>query len=210
MRSLAIWGGSFDPVHWGHVQVAEAAIAQVELEAAIWVPARCLFHKSRKGVASFADRLHMVGLAIAHRPQFWLVPQTPDLTRSDYAIDTLQALQIYYPHRQWYWIAGLDTFRSLPRWYRRRELVAQCQWLIAPRSLDSGCTIQEVCQQVERQLAQEAIVLRWQILQMPEIEISSSQIRHAQKWGQSISDRVPEAVARYIKENQLYRDPPRN
>lgn len=138
MRKVGIFGGTFDPVHWGHVVIAETALAQVDLERVIWVPDRCSPNPRKHSLVDFEHRKEMINLAIANHPAFTIYPEATHRTGSSYAIATLHNLQKAYPHSQWYWIIGLDAFQKLSKWYRCRELASACHWLVAPRSLPSS------------------------------------------------------------------------
>lgn len=182
--------------------MAETALTQCLLNRVIWVPSRCPPHKSATLMSSLAHREEMVRRAIADNPAFVLESSQADPTGETYAIDTLKHLQVLYPNTHWYWIVGLDSFQTLPRWYRRQELIPACDWLVAPR-LDPS-QIDFLCQQVERKLEYQSIQIRWSILSMPAVGISSSLIRDRCRQQQSIRYLVPEAVRNYITEQKLY------
>ena len=225
MRKIAIFGGTFDPVHWGHLLIAETALSQVSVEQVIWIPNRCPPHKQ---AAEFEHRLEMVQRAISDRPAFASLPgddsramATPDQTKRSanrfepsYAIQTLIDLQAVYPNTHWFWIVGVDAFQTLPRWYRRQELATECDWLVAPRLVSvtslvndpSGIIAQTklICEQVELKLSEECINIRWQILHMPRIGVSSSLIRQYCRDRSSIRYLVPESVRIYIATHNLY------
>ena len=219
MGQVAILGGIFDPVHWGHLLIAETAVSQVGLESVIWVPARYPPHKQ---VCGYEHRRLMVESAIASNPAFILSPREMSHTSPDYAIATLLNLQDAYPNRQWYWIIGMDAFQTLPQWYRREQLIPSCNWLVAPRPLPLPTTAallaeggsqkkemvmtegSKLCQQVTQQLASQHISIRWQLLEMPQIGISSSLIRQYRRRGDSIRYLVPEEVRAYITTHNLY------
>lgn len=214
-------GGTFDPVHWGHLLIAETALSQATLDQVSWVPDRCPPHKRAAG---FEHRLEMVRLAIADHPAFAISPGATNHSGPSYAIQTLIDLQSVYTNTQWYWIIGLDAFQTLPRWYRRQELAAQCDWLVVPRLVPAappreelgGMTaqIESICKQVTQQLAEQFISIRWQLLQMPWVGVSSSLIRQYCRDGyadakgvrSSIRYLVPEAVRIYIATHNLYSD----
>lgn len=221
MGQVAILGGTFDPVHWGHLLLAQTALSQLGLHRVIWLPTRNPPHK--RGL-DYEQRRLMVESAIAGNPAFAIDPlETGDHTSPDYAIRTLIELQNIYPNCQWYWIIGLDAFQTLPRWYHRERLIPSCEWLVAPRlawvastaamRLKSHSTHKELdaqvsllCQQVIQQLADQDISIRWQLLQMPPVGISSSMIRQYCRQRRSIRYLVPEEVRSYITTRDLYLD----
>ncbi|GAC1460329.1 MAG: nicotinate-nucleotide adenylyltransferase [Chamaesiphon sp.] len=240
MRKIAILGGTFDPVRWGHMLMAETALTVMALDMAIWVPDR---GRVGKRAARLEHRRAMVQQAIADNPDFVLLSVERDPNSPDYAIETLLNLQNIYPNSRWYWILGLDAFQTLPRWYRRQDLIPACEWLVAPRlmpiagdvaqqeKLDphipdvgkketgtlfassqgfpSAATCYDInflCQKVAQHLAAQKIPIRWQLLQMPSVGISSSLIRRYCQVRRSIRYLVPEAVQIYIATHNLYTD----
>jgi len=202
MRKVAILGGTFDPVHWGHLLMAQTALSQVALEQVMWVPARCPPHKL---AAKFEYRLEMVQRAIAEHPAFVISPLAENDSGPTYAIQTLIEFQAFYPDTHWYWIVGLDTFQTLPRWYRRQELALACDWLVVPR-MRAGGDSEALCQQVAQQLEKQGVIVRWQLLSMPLVGVSSSLIRQYCRDRTSIRYLVPEAVRIYITTHNLYLD----
>jgi nicotinate-nucleotide adenylyltransferase len=203
MEQVAIFGGTFDPVHWGHLLLAETALNQVALERVLWIPSPNPPHKV---AAEFEHRAAMVKLAIADNPAFAAVPTALNRPGTSYGIDTLTDLSTYYPNVRWYWLVGLDTFQTLPRWYRSKELATLCDWLVAPRTVNYLTTEQSelVCRQVQQQLIAESANIRWQLLHMPLVGVSSSLIRNFCQEKKSIRYLVPEVVRRYIASHQLY------
>ncbi|MFQ4142739.1 nicotinate (nicotinamide) nucleotide adenylyltransferase [Chlorogloeopsis sp. ULAP02] len=205
MRQLAIFGGTFDPVHWGHLIVAETALHQGSVEQVIWVPS---YNPPHKKAASFQHRLAMLQAAIADHPAFAvsLVEQTRSGT--SYAINTLIDLSNLYPNTHWYWIVGLDAFQTLPHWYCGQEVAQSCNWLIAPRITNSQCIAQSelICKQVEQQLAKQSIIIHWQLLNIPLVGLSSSLIRKFCRERKSLRYLVPESVRNYIGDRNLYTD----
>ncbi|NJN87359.1 MAG: nicotinate (nicotinamide) nucleotide adenylyltransferase [Leptolyngbyaceae cyanobacterium SL_7_1] len=212
MQRLAIFGGTFNPVHWGHLLVAETAIAQAGLDRVFWVPTAHPSYRSPQDVLDLSQRLEMVTRAIADHPQF-AIATLPSTSAPSYAIDTLRYFKAKNGGNEWYWIIGLDAFRSVPHWYRRHEWVEECQWLVAPRAVPPELkgtfeNVQDYCQtygqNVAERLAEQSIVIRWQGLSMPLLEISSSLIRAYCGDRRSIRYLVPEAVRTYIIEKKLY------
>lgn len=204
MRQLAIFGGTFDPVHWGHLLVAQTALDQVPLEQVIWVPS---INPPHKQAALFEHRMEMVQRAIADNPGFTasLVESSRETT---YAINTLIELSAFYPDTRWYWIVGLDAFQTLPRWYRGQELAQLCNWLIAPRLLGGENIAQSelICNQVEQQFTKQSICIHWHLLHIPLVGLSSSLIRNLCRERKSIRYLVPESARIYIANHNLYTD----
>ncbi|HIK18601.1 MAG TPA: nicotinate (nicotinamide) nucleotide adenylyltransferase [Leptolyngbyaceae cyanobacterium M33_DOE_097] len=194
MRKLAIFGGTFDPVHWGHLLIAETAWEQAELDQVIWVPAANPPHKPEL-CESFAQRLEMVRRAIADQPAFIASDIDQHQAGRSYAIETLVQLQQHYPQSDWYWILGDDAFKSLPRWRQAHQLIEQCTWLIAPR-------VTELAHPASTVALNSNVRQMW--LKMPQIGVSSSQVRDRVAQQKSIRYLVPESVRLYIESQKLY------
>ncbi|MBE9191633.1 nicotinate (nicotinamide) nucleotide adenylyltransferase [Gloeocapsopsis crepidinum LEGE 06123] len=209
-HKVGILGGTFDPVHWGHLLIAEAAISQANLKQVIWVPTR---HPHYKNATAFEHRWQMAQMAIADNPAFKIAPATVNCTEKSYAVQTLTDLKTLYPNTQWCWIVGLDAFETLPQWYRRQELATECQWLVAPRlpatlKIEQSTAIathsQLRCEQIVQKLASQGLSINWQILHLPYMGISSSLIRALCRDRLSIRYLVPDAVRLYIEKHRLY------
>jgi nicotinate-nucleotide adenylyltransferase len=207
MQQIAIFGGTFDPIHWGHLLIAQTALYQVPLKKVIWVPS---LNPPHKQATLFEHRVAMLQLATRDNPAFTVSLVETNRSGSSYAINTLIDLSTFYSNTHWYWIVGLDTFQTLPRWYRGHELAPMCDWLIAPRLLGGETIAQSelICKQVEQQLRQESQIIHWQLLNTPLVELSSSLIRNLCREGHSIDYLVPEGVRSYIMIHKLYSDKP--
>lgn len=219
---VAIFGGTFDPVHWGHVLIARTALDSQGLERVLWVPTRDPPYKKASPCLKLEQRAFMIQLAIADCPQFELFWHEGERGATDYAMTTFEHVQSFYPNCQWYWIIGLDAFTRLPRWYGREQLIPAVRWLVAPRLVwprlptplpegsDRSAWLtaysERVYQQVIEQLHAQNIAIRSQLLSLPLVDISSSTIRHYCRQSRSIAYLVPEAVRIYIEKHHLYRD----
>lgn len=207
MQKIAILGGTFDPVHWGHLLMAQTALSQTAIEQVIWVPTRDPSHKL---ATEFAQRLEMVQEAIADHPAFIISSFALNDSGPTYAIQTLTDLQTFYPNTYWYWIVGLDTFQTLPHWYRRQEICRACDWLVVPRrgggsgGVEVTDWCEDLCWEVVRRLGEQGIGIRWELLRMPLVDISSSLIRQYCRDRLSIRYLVPETVREYIATHSLY------
>ena len=206
-QKIAILGGTFNPIHMGHLIVAEAALDQFSLDRILWVPTGCPLYKSTTELASFSDRLNMVRLAIASNPQFE-VSAVEQIYSIFYASDTFSTLQTLHPDSQWAWIIGLDAVRSLPQWQGRQELIPHCTWLVAPRGDTASQGSEKICQQVATQLWAEQIRFEWRMLEMPLVGISSELVRQYCGDRRSIRYWVPDAVSTYIQAQSLYQTLP--
>lgn len=214
LHRRGIFGGTFNPPHWGHLQVAEAALKQVALFKVLWVPTYNPPYRNPETLASFQHRLAMVDRAIAPIPAFEASTVEQDLahrqTSPSFAIDTLAHLQQQYPQSDWYWILGLDSFCTLPRWRNYQQLIPQCTWLVAPRREDFTIHKEDGVDRFQRagaiahQLQGQGLTLRWQWLSMPSLDISSSQIRRYCGDRHSIAGLVPTTVEDYIHRYKLY------
>ncbi|MGP1382640.1 MAG: nicotinate (nicotinamide) nucleotide adenylyltransferase [Thainema sp.] len=180
--AVGILGGTFDPVHQGHLALAIAAIQQADLDQLLWVPDPHPPHKAKSKVTSLEHRINMIQSAIAPLPrqQVWQRPQDHESSAPSFAISTLNALQQAQPNGRWHWILGLDAFCTLPKWYRSEELVSQCQWVVAPRSESTSKAAEEQCRQVVAHFASCDRRVHYQLLNLDSfrpIPAASSVIR---------------------------------
>ncbi|MGF1495377.1 MAG: nicotinate-nucleotide adenylyltransferase [Elainellaceae cyanobacterium] len=217
-----ILGGTFNPIHVGHLVAAETARHQLGLDQVLWVPNQNPVYKAQADILAAPHRLELIRRAIAPYPTFELSEVELDRPGPSYAIDTWHQLQASAPMSQWYWILGLDTFLSLPHWYRCRELIPRCTWLVAPRPVASRelsaaptadrdslrPTRDAVHAAIRQRLRQQNLYdlpIQWQLLDMPLLEISSSLIRRYCRDRRSVRYLVPDSVWRYLESHQLYR-----
>jgi nicotinate-nucleotide adenylyltransferase len=207
-----IFGGTFNPPHIGHLQVAQAALTQAGLDQVLWVPTYRPPHRQTTALVSFEHRLEMVNRAIASFPLFCASDVEKQLAALEagpsFAIHTLTYLQHQYPNSYWYWILGLDSFFTLPQWRHHQALVPQCTWLIAPRDTSTTSTYHSKELQQIKAIAHlfksEGISLRWHLLSMPSMEISSSLIRQYCGDRRSIIGLVSLDVEDYVHQYKLY------
>jgi nicotinate-nucleotide adenylyltransferase len=220
VQKLGILGGTFNPPHWGHLVVAEAAYSQMKLDRVLWVPSYRPPHKLADNLSGFSRRLEWVRHAIEDRREFVLYEMEVSRQKTSYATDMFLDLQKTYPDSHWFWIVGLDTFQSLPRWYNFGEVATLCEWLVAPRLSDktalaiakgypsvtsSVCPDTDgACREVARILHDRSISIRWHILAMPTIDISSSLIRRYCRDRRSIRYLVPEPIRVDLETNPCF------
>lgn len=185
---IGLFGGSFDPIHHGHLLVAQAVREALELDEVRFVPARQQPLKAGRPATDPELRAHMVAAAIAGEPHFRLERLELDRPGPSYTIDTLRALHRREPDARWALLLGADAARDLPLW-REAEALPQFATLV-----------------VFARAGVDAPVLPWPVqrVTVPALEISATQIRHRAAAGQSLRYWVPDPVAEVIRGERLY------
>ena len=197
-----IFGGSFDPVHYGHLILAETCREALELDQVCFVPAATSPLKPQGPVASGNDRLEMLQLAIGGSPNFTVEPHEIERGGVSYTIDTVTHLKRQYPEVQWVFLLGADALHELDRWQRPDALLQLVELGVVNRSGHPAIDL-EVASKLLPPGQRDA--LRASEVQIPAIEISSSELRQRIADGRSIRFRTPRAVEAYIATHQLYR-----
>lgn len=199
MRRVGILGGTFDPIHLGHLIMAEQARVGAALERVLFIPAGRPRLKGEREISAVGHRLEMVRRAIADNSRFELCDIEVRRPGWTYTLDTVLALKRGMDAgTELYLILGLDSFLQLPEWHEPRRLVEACRVLVANRPGHGKVDIAAL-ESVIPGIAQRA-----EPLSMPDIGISSSDIRRKAEQGRSIRYLVPPAVEAYIAECGLY------
>jgi nicotinate-nucleotide adenylyltransferase len=196
---IGVLGGTFDPVHVGHLIIAEEARIRLGLSQVVFVPAGQPWLKQDSDISSGEHRLEMIRLAIA--PNAFFRASTVDLERPgpSYTVDTLADLKRELGQEgNLYFILGLDALAGLPTWKEPQKIVELCYLVAAKRAEAMDVDMDSL----ERSIP--SISSRVIILDNPLIDISSSDIRQRVAEGKSIHAMVPDAVERYIREKRLY------
>ena len=196
---IGVLGGTFDPVHLGHLVVAEEMRARLGLAEILFVPAGEPWLKLDSPISAAEHRVQMLRLALSGKPYFKLSTVEIERAGPSYTVDTIAELkgQLGAEDRLFF-ILGWDNLAQLPEWHQPNRLVKMCQLVVVPRvgypppDLDS-------LEAVIPGLSQATI-----LLDEPHIDISASEIRDRVARGLPISHLVPEPVERYIRENGLY------
>jgi nicotinate-nucleotide adenylyltransferase len=199
-RRIGVLGGTFDPVHNGHLYIANALRAALDLERVVWVPAGRPPHKTGQIVSSDRDRLAMLELALTGSATDQI--STIDIERSgpSYTADTVVILAQRFAPARLFFLMGEDSLRDLPTWYDPERLLRAAELAVAARpGVDAD--LESVARQVP--------TVRGRVLLVPteEIAISSSGIRRRVRENQSIHGLVPAAVEAYIQDHGLYTQP---
>lgn len=196
---LGIMGGTFDPVHLGHIAIAKTAMREAALHEMLFLPDGDPPHKLPG--APGEDRLRMAQLAIEGLPGFWVSDMELRRQGKTYSVDTLTELLRQDPRRELYYIIGSDTLLLFPTWKTAWKVAGLCRMLVAPRP---GNDLDEVRWHQRKFFADYGLIS--ELLSEPGPDISSTEIRNMIAEGHPVDALVGAAVARYIKENGLYRD----
>lgn len=200
---IALFGGSFNPIHHGHLIIARAVAEELDVSRLIFVPSANPPHKMGHDLADAADRLGMVRLAVASEPLFEVSDIEVRRHGPSYTILTIEEYRSRLaPGEDLYWIIGGDTISELHSWYRARELVDLCRIVTAARP---GFETPDLSVLQPTLTPAQVDRLRRGILRTPRIDISATDVRRRIAAGQSISFLVPEPVREYIERNELYR-----
>lgn len=196
---LGIMGGTFDPIHLGHIKVAEVARTQFHLQKVIFVAAHCPPHKSIKDITPAQHRYAMVDLAIKDTPYFESSRIEMERSCPSYAGDTIKAFKERYGvDWQIYFITGLDALLTIINWDRARTYPGLCHFIAATRP---GYNRKEIEKKVPVDFLPYIT-----IIEEPSLSISSKEIRSRVRAQKPIGDMVPKAVKDYIFKWSLYQN----
>lgn len=199
---IGVFGGTFDPVHLGHLIVAEQAREQAELDRVWFVPSARPPHKLDREVTSFDRRAEMLAIALAgQEPRFRVEPCEKDRPGPSFTADTLDDLHSAHPNDDWFLILGADSIKDLPIWRDPVRIIDRATILVAARPGHPVWSATELAFALEI----EASRVRVQVVDVPLIDISSSDLRLRAAEGRSLLYQVPRAVEVYVREKKLYR-----
>ena len=197
-KSLGILGGTFDPIHMGHLRMAEHVFQRMELESIVFIPAYVPPHKLGQDFAPAQDRYAMTELAVADNPHFTVSDMELKRTGVSYTIDTIRQLHAQYEDRELNFIIGADSVAQLHTWHNIEEMLELTRFVAVWRPGYEGA-MEEMVQHLG-QRARERVLL----LDTPVYDISSTEIRTRIRQGASLAGLVPQAVEKYIYEHGLY------
>jgi nicotinate-nucleotide adenylyltransferase len=191
MRAIGLFGGSFDPIHHGHLIVARVAAESLGLDELRFVPAREQPFKRGRHAAPAADRAAMLELAVAGAPGFAVERAELKRPGPSYSVDTLEALLAREPESAFTLLLGADAASELEAWHRAAELPRLARIAVFARPGTPIPTSPLIAATVE----------------VPAVEISATEIRRRVRLGRPIRYWVPDAVAEYVARHRLYLDP---
>lgn len=199
-KALGILGGTFDPVHYGHLVAAQYAAYGFHLDRVIFMPAAQPPHKDADGVLDARHRLAMVDLAIADNPAFEMSTLEVDRSGVSYTIDTIETLQETYPGADIYFIMGMDSIYILDTWKDVERLVTLCRFIVVTRPAYELNRSDPALQGVPQGFWKQA-----DFLEIPAMDISSTDLRARVQQGKPIRYLLPPAVEKYIYDHSLYK-----
>ena len=201
---LALLGGTFDPVHKGHLAIAQAALddKRFHLDRIIFIPADLPPHKQKQSITSYEDRFAMLELALKDHPRFALSRmEDPTQTQGqpNYSVHTIRRFKKEQglSTNELYFIVGVDSFLQMNSWREPQAIIAECRLIVAHRP---GFDAQKM-----DALLTSAANNNISLLEAVSVDVSSTQIRQAVAAGAPLENYVPSAVAEYIVAHHLYR-----
>jgi len=197
---IGVLGGTFDPIHNGHLALAEEARAYLNLNEVIFLPAGQPWMKSDRSISPARHRTAMIALALQSRPYFKTSTIEIEHQGPSYSVNSIAELktQAVEP-TDWYFILGWDNLSKIPQWREPAKLIEMCFLAAVPRPGYERPNMKKL------EAALPGIAKKVILMDKPRLEISATDIRNKAAQGLPISGLVPEAVEKYIKENGLYR-----
>ncbi len=221
--NIGIFGGSFDPIHRGHLALARAAGNRFSLRRILFVPASVPPHKQNYPLTPFVHRYTMVALAIQDE-KGWvpslLEAQADSATRANYTIDTVRCLkQAFKKADRFFFLVGIDAFRDIAKWHEPQALLAECEFVVASRP---GYSLRDVAEALPEPLRPAAAITKpfhkrpaagdlvlpgvtLHLLEGVQQNVSATAIRTAAALGKPLGRWVEPGVADYIRKVGLYR-----
>ena len=203
--TLGVLGGTFDPIHNGHIAAADAAQRALTLEAVTLVPSRIPPHRQDPVGASGEDRYAMAALAAAERPGWTASRLELDREGPSYTYDTLVELRNQFPGTQIFFILGADAFAEIATWSRYPAVLDLANFVVVSRP---GITLDSLHERVPSAFSpRPSATTRVIPVETSTPDVSSTEIRRRIRAGESLARLVPDAVARYIHAHRLYGHP---
>ena len=199
-KKVGVLGGTFNPIHIGHLTLAQNAMEYCDLEKVLFVPSGCSYLKDPKDVASTGHRVKMTGLAIKDNSRFELSTVESERSGNSYTYETLEILNKEHPDTDYYFIVGADTFMFMENWKEPERIFAACKIICAKRDGMDSDELNEKAVHLKEKFNADMI-----IMDIPEIDVSSSTVRRLLRSGISCRYYLDEDVRRYITDNALYK-----
>ncbi len=216
---LGLFGGTFNPIHNGHLKVAREASRFFSLDKVLFIPSHLPPHKPAWEVVSGEDRLRMVELAIAGYPQFEASAVEVERPGPSYSIVTIKEIKKEYPAAEIFFLVGIDAFLEIKTWRDYDQVLRSCSFIVVSRP---GYDLNQAAAVLGKEWKDRVIEVNKTafihqpakagplifLFPMASLEISSSEIRRRLHEREPVSGMLPEAVEKYIQQNKLYREIP--
>lgn len=198
---IGVMGGTFDPIHYGHLVTAEEALVQFNLDKVVFMPTGRPVRKTHRHISSGEDRYLMTVIATASNPDFEVSRRELDRPGATYTVDTMTELrELYGPRADLFFISGADAVREILTWKNADRFAHLCTFIaatrpgydadVAPAGAPTGAPLPAV-----------------ESMEVPALAISSSDIRTRVAARRPVRYLLPESVAAYVEKNGLYREP---
>ena len=198
-KKIGIMGGTFDPIHYGHLILAQNALDTFKLDEIMFVPSGTPWLKDSTKVLSKNKRVSMTGIAIEDNAKFALSTIEIDREGNSYSYETVEELKKQQPDTEFYFILGADSLLEIEKWKHPDRLMAECSLLVAVRD---NCDTEGLKQQIA--YLAEKYEANIHILPAKRIDISSTNIRDLIADGKSVRYMLPDQVIKFIEKNHLY------
>lgn len=209
---IGLFGGAFDPIHFGHLRSAEEVREALALNELWFIPTARPPHKDIKDITPFAHRLAMAELAVMGLERFRVISIEAERQSPSYSIDTLRELKKRYPDAEFYFILGSDAFACITSWKDYRDIAGLASVVIMGRLHDNWDEVRKVIamafdgyEEVRQGVFVSSKGCAIYLQQVTHLDISSTNVRRLASMGRSIRFLVPDGVIKYLEDNGLYR-----
>lgn len=207
MQKIGLFGGTFDPVHVSHVDIATIFANQLGLDMVVFIPTGVSYHKKNNIIASNQQRLEMLELAIGHDSRFAI--SDCDMVRegNTYTLDTLQIFRQSFASDKLWWLMGSDSLLKLHTWHKYQSLLKLCNFAIAPRGQDNLAKLPPETQNLvvdALNVDKSQLTGKIELLDLKPSTVNSGAIRDKIVARENVSGLLEPQVARYITEHHLY------
>lgn len=199
-KKIGIMGGTFNPVHIGHLILAENAYQMLGLDRVVFMPTGCSYLKDPSTILDAGVRMELVSAAVEGNEHFAVSDYEMKKKGNTYTSETLTELDELYPCNEWYFIIGEDSIYNIETWHDSQTIFNSCTLVVAPRGHEADERLLAMVEHLEEKY--KAVIT---LLDTPDIDISSSLIRKNLHEGRGIRYYVPEAVLNIIMSRGLYK-----
>lgn len=214
-EKIGLFGGTFNPIHSGHIKAAEIVQNRMDLDKVLFIPSYIPPHKDSAEIVSPAHRMKMIELALHSHPRFIPSSIEVDAEERSYSIITLGKIKKLYPNSRIFFILGVDAFLEIDTWKNHEQVLEQCSFVVISRpgfrleeaeSVVQGISRDMMCKLSESENIDDKMLRTRKIFLMPidALDIASTDIRKKIRKGESIQKIVPDEVNSYIQKNNLY------